>query len=66
MSYQSLSQLGDAGAVDAGGRHDIRLAKAIRRGDGLQHNVLARGKGAASVLSEHCIRPLAGSVQQMQ
>jgi len=66
MGHQSLHQIGDARAINAGSRHNIGLAKAVRPGDRLQNDVLEGSEGGPGMAGEHCVRALSGSVQEMQ
>ena len=66
MGHQALHQIGDAGAVDAGGSHDVGLTEAVGFRDRLQDSVLAGCQGYPDMGSEHSVRALSGSMQEMQ
>ena len=63
MRYEPTDEVGGARSVDAGRRHDARLAQAVGLGDGLENGELARCQGIADMAGKQAVRPLAGAMQ---
>jgi len=62
---KTLDQLGDAGSVDAGRRHDGHLVDALVLGDRCQHHELPRRQSGAHQAPEDGVGDPACAMQQM-
>ena len=66
MRHEPTDEVGGARSVDAGRRHDARLAQAVGFGDSLKDGELPRRQGSAHMPGKQAVRPLAGAMQKMQ